>query len=78
MNVDFEGNVEEINVPNNAEVTIRDVKRIVRNAFPDEASFARQLPILKKGDVVSLLFLSPLLPSPLPLFFIYKVPFLLW
>jgi small GTP-binding protein len=52
VNVDFEGNVEEINVPNNAEVTIRDVKRIVRNAFPDETSFARQLPILKKGDVV--------------------------
>eukprot|EP00026_Physarum_polycephalum_P003625 Phypoly_transcript_03638.p1 GENE.Phypoly_transcript_03638~~Phypoly_transcript_03638.p1 ORF type:complete len:690 (+),score=148.68 Phypoly_transcript_03638:252-2321(+) len=52
VNVDFEGNVEEINVPNNAEVTIRDVKRIIRNAFPDEASFARQLPILKKGDTV--------------------------
>jgi len=52
INVEFEGATEEISVPNNAEVTVRDLKRIIRNAFPEEASFARALPGVKRGDLV--------------------------
>ncbi len=64
----FEGVTEEVQIPNNAEVTIRDLKRVIRNAFPDEASFARQLPIVKKGGVY-LNTIAPLPPSFHPVIF---------
>jgi hypothetical protein len=53
VNVEFEGQTEEIQIPNNDTVTIRDVARIIRNAFPNEASFGRQLPDIKRGSDAS-------------------------
>ena len=40
----FEGTEETIIVPARSDVTIRDVKREIRNKWPDEASFFRELP----------------------------------
>eukprot|EP01117_Protostelium_nocturnum_P013532 TRINITY_DN5055_c0_g1_i1.p1 TRINITY_DN5055_c0_g1~~TRINITY_DN5055_c0_g1_i1.p1 ORF type:complete len:685 (-),score=202.76 TRINITY_DN5055_c0_g1_i1:15-2069(-) len=48
--VRFEGNTQKILVPNRPKVSIRDVKRIIRNAFPEEAEFARTLPDLYSGS----------------------------
>eukprot|EP01102_Stenamoeba_stenopodia_P011325 TRINITY_DN3468_c0_g1_i1.p1 TRINITY_DN3468_c0_g1~~TRINITY_DN3468_c0_g1_i1.p1 ORF type:complete len:716 (+),score=182.00 TRINITY_DN3468_c0_g1_i1:90-2237(+) len=44
LQVEYNGVTETISVPLDKSVTIRDVARIIRNAFPSESAFARALP----------------------------------
>eukprot|EP00005_Dracoamoeba_jomungandri_P011644 CAMPEP_0174264740 /NCGR_PEP_ID=MMETSP0439-20130205/23720_1 /TAXON_ID=0 /ORGANISM="Stereomyxa ramosa, Strain Chinc5" /LENGTH=648 /DNA_ID=CAMNT_0015350787 /DNA_START=28 /DNA_END=1970 /DNA_ORIENTATION=+ len=47
----FKGESRPVEVPS-LKVTVRDLKRQVRNVFPEEESFGRSLPILKNGSTV--------------------------
>jgi Ras-related C3 botulinum toxin substrate 1 len=51
LTIIFEGKEAEVTVPSVPTTTVRDIKRQIRNAFPDVASFARNLPILKRGEL---------------------------
>lgn len=44
INCEFNGETKTIAIPSDNSVSIRDLKREIRNEFPSEASFARSLP----------------------------------
>jgi len=44
LQVEYNGSTQTISVPMDKSVIIRDVARIIRNAFPSETAFARALP----------------------------------
>jgi len=52
VSVEFEGTVAEVSIPFRPDVTVRDLARQVRNAFPDEHDFNRVLPVLKRDGVI--------------------------
>lgn len=49
--VDWKGDCRKVTIPSKS-VSVRDVKREIRNVFPDEDSFAHKLPKLKKDGKV--------------------------
>ena len=50
LDIEYDCQLKTISIPSDKKVTIRDLKREVRNAFPDESDFGRQLPDLFCND----------------------------
>jgi len=50
ISAEYQGSTQKISIPSNDSVTIRDLKREIRNAFPDEPHFGRALPDVFLGN----------------------------
>lgn len=54
IRVSYAGTTRDIAFNNSRDITVRDVKQLVRDAFPNELEFVSQLPALRKGDALLL------------------------